>query len=129
MSNDYRDSHKGTGKGASYNKSFREFPFRSVLWEMEQQFLLRIVENFTENTDVNHLDFACGTGRIVGFLADHVKSSVGIDLSDSMLAIAQKELPNTELIKADITTSDVLNDRTFNLITAFRFFSNAQPDA
>jgi ubiquinone/menaquinone biosynthesis C-methylase UbiE len=117
-----------SGKGESYDKTFRDFPFRAVLWKLEQRFLLRIIKRFYAGRDITHLDFACGTGRIAAFLADHVSTSVGVDLSDSMLDVARKQAPSTELFNADITRDDTLEDRKFNLITAFRFFPNAQPE-
>jgi SAM-dependent methyltransferase len=128
MERDYRDSHTKPGKGESYDKTFRDLPFRAVLWEMERRFLLRIVKRFYADRDITHLDFACGTGRVAAFLADRVSVSVGVDLSDSMLETARQQAPSTELINADITRDDALEDRKFNLITAFRFFSNAQPE-
>jgi hypothetical protein len=45
-----------------------------------------------------------------------------------MLAIARKKLKRTEIIEADITAENVLKPRKFNLITAFRFFLNAEPE-
>jgi len=128
MERDYRASHTKPGYGESYDKTFRDLPFRAVLWRMEQRFLLRILKCFYAGRDVAHLDFACGTGRIAAFLADRVSLSVGVDLSDSMLEIASHEAPATELINADITRDDALGERKFNLITAFRFFPNAQPE-
>jgi predicted TPR repeat methyltransferase len=128
MNDDYRDSHTKQGKGASYDKTFSELPYRAVLWQMEQRFLLQILKLFNEKNKINHLDFACGTGRILNFLAKHVSTSTGVDLSDSMLEIAHQQAPSTELLNADITRDDTLNNRTFNLITAFRFFPNAQPE-
>ena len=44
-----------------------------------------------------------------------------------MLEVARKRLNKTEIIEADITKDDILGNRKFNLITAFRFFPNAQP--
>ena len=45
-----------------------------------------------------------------------------------MLAIARKKLKRTEVIETDITAENVLKPRKFNLITAFRFFLNAEPE-
>jgi hypothetical protein len=43
-----------------------------------------------------------------------------------MLEIARIHCPGSEIIQADMTRTDVLVGRTFNLITAFRFFANAE---
>ena len=126
MAKDYRDSHLAPDKGASYHSAFTDNPHRSLVWELEKKALDNIVKRFHADRPVEHLDFACGTGRILQHLAGRAKVSVGVDLSPSMLDVARTTVPSAELIEADITRSDVLGDRKFNLITAFRFFPNAQ---
>jgi len=44
-----------------------------------------------------------------------------------MMEVARNVAPSAELIEADLTQQDVLADREFDLITAFRFFPNAEP--
>ena len=75
-----------------------------------------------------YLDFACGTGRILALLSPYCESSVGVDVSASMLDIARRARTRAELIEVDITKDDKLGDRRFDLITAFRFFPNAEPE-
>jgi predicted TPR repeat methyltransferase len=81
-----------------------------------------------DGCDIRHLDFACGTGRILGHLENRTSTSVGVDLSPSMLDVGRQYLKHSQLIEADLTRGDVLGHRTFNLITAFRFFPNAQAE-
>ena len=64
----------------------------------------------------------------MSYLEDRTKSAVGVDLSPSMLEVARKNKRSAEIIEADLTRSDVLGDRKFNLITAFRFFPNAEAE-
>ena len=45
-----------------------------------------------------------------------------------MLGEARKNLTITELLLGDITRQSMLGGRRFNLITAFRFFANAESD-
>jgi predicted TPR repeat methyltransferase len=45
-----------------------------------------------------------------------------------MMEVARKLAPGAELIEADLTQQDVLGGRRFDLITAFRFFPNAEPE-
>jgi predicted TPR repeat methyltransferase len=59
-------------------------------------------------------------------MINYVEKGYGVDLSESMLNECRKKLPKAELIQADITRDDVLGDIKFDLITAFRFFPNAQ---
>jgi hypothetical protein len=44
-----------------------------------------------------------------------------------MLEVAKSHLQKTELLQADLTRESVLSERRFELITAFRFFPNAEP--
>ncbi len=124
----YRDSHKYEAKGAEYEAYYQNKAWQRFLWSREKEIILRILEKYFAGRDVHLLDFACGTGRITEFLENRVKTSTGIDVSDSMLAIAKEKLERTELIETDITAENVLKPRKFNLITAFRFFLNAEPE-
>lgn len=123
----YTESHKYAGKGAEYEQ-FHQTPWQKFLWSREQEILLKILEKYFADRDVHLLDFACGTGRIAALLENRVKTSTGVDVSDSMLAIAREKLKCTQIIEADITVQNVLKPRKFNLITAFRFFLNAEPE-
>ena len=127
MADSYTDSHKENGKGDSYDEHYATHRWRRFLWSREQLALTNLVGDFFEGRDIHLLDFACGTGRIVGFLEDRVTTAVAVDVSESMLERAKQKLRRTELIQADITKNNVLKGRKFNLITAFRFFLNAEP--
>jgi len=81
-----------------------------------------ILSTFYKDIKIYHLDFACGTGRILHYLAGRVSCSVGVDLSPSMIEVASRNNKTSEIIQTDITRNDVLGERKFNLITAFRFF-------
>jgi len=124
----YRESHKYEGKGAEYEAYYQNKAWQRFLWSREQEIILRILEKYFTGKDIHLLDFACGTGRITELLENRVKTSTGIDVSGSMLAIAREKLKRTEIIETDITAENVLKPRKFNLITAFRFFLNAEPE-
>jgi len=124
---DYRESHLSPEKGEAYHRQFEVNPHRSMVWELEKRILDRILLEFLDNCEIRHFDFACGTGRILAHYEKRVHESVGIDLSSSMLETARRNVEHSKLIKADITREDVLDSQKFNLITAFRFFPNAQP--
>jgi predicted TPR repeat methyltransferase len=83
---------------------------------------------FQPSTKIRYLDFACGTGRIIGYLEDLVGPSIGVDISDSMLQVGCQNVKRSLLLQADLTQENILAGKTFDLITAFRFFLNAQPD-
>jgi len=124
----YKESHKYQGKGAEYEAYYQNKAWQRFLWSREQEIILRILEKYFTGRDIHLLDFACGTGRITEFLENRVKTSTGIDVSGSMLAIAREKLKRAEIIETDITVENVLKPRKFNLITAFRFFLNAEPE-
>ena len=120
----YRTSH--VGQGQDYHARFSENPRRSLIWSIEQQLLSQICDRHLGGRDIDYLDFACGTGRILSFLESRMRSATGVDVSDSMLALAGENVQHAELVKSDITTDNVLRGRKFDLITAFRFFPNAE---
>lgn len=124
----YRESHKYEGKGAEYEAYYQNKTWQRFLWSREQEIILRILEKYFAGRDVHLLDFACGTGRITEFLENRVKTSTGVDVSGSMLAVAKEKLKRTEIIETDITAENFLKPRKFNLITTFRFFLNAEPE-
>ncbi len=123
---DYRDSHMG--RGQDYHAIFTESPHTAKLWQMERSALDQAVQRFFPVEPPTHLDFACGTGRILHHLQPLVASSVGVDISASMLEVARKNSPSAQFIVGDLTQDDLLQGQSFDLITAFRFFPNAQPD-
>ena len=128
MTTDYRTSHLRSGKGQAYHATFSDEPYRNMVWQFEKDILDRILTTFFGRTEIDHLDFACGTGRILSYLEDCTEIAVGVDLSPSMLAVARKNNESSEIIEADLTRDDVLRQRKFNLITAFRFFPNAEAE-
>jgi ubiquinone/menaquinone biosynthesis C-methylase UbiE len=124
----YIDSHKAPGKGESYDEYYASDPERRYLWEQERRVLNCILREFYGDKAVHLLDFACGTGRIASFLESQVASSCAVDVSDSMLEVARKKLVRARLLNANLLIENPFPKASFNLITAFRFFLNAEPD-
>ena len=124
----YTDRHKG--RGPDYHETFspQVNPYRAMVWRLEQRALDAVRREYLTSGSVAHLDFACGTGRILEHFREHVASATGIDVSSSMMEVARRVAPHAELIEADLTQHDVLGDRSFDLVTAFRFFPNAESD-
>jgi len=122
----YRSSH--LSKGSEYHEEFEIIPYRKLIWEIEKQALFKIYEQQFRDTEVRHLDFACGTGRVIELFEGIASFSTGIDVSKSMLAVAEARLHSVEFIEADLTVGGVLANRKFDFITAFRFFAIAEPE-
>lgn len=123
---DYRASHIEPGKGVAYHDLFNSNPFVSAVWELEMEILHSIFRKHFEHGPASHLDFACGTGRVLRCLEDLSSNSVGMDISAEMLAVARENSPDLEIVEADLTKSDIMKGRKFDIITAFRFFPNAE---
>jgi SAM-dependent methyltransferase len=121
----YRTSH--LGKGDDYHRTFSEQPYRALIWALERWALDRAVAAHAGAAPPRHLDFACGTGRILGHLAPRAAHSAGVDVSPTMLEEARRNAPQAELFEGDVTRDDTIAPGPFELITAFRFFPNAEP--
>jgi ubiquinone/menaquinone biosynthesis C-methylase UbiE len=124
----YTESHKGRGR--DYQQTFAQEvnPYRAMYWRLEQRALEGILSRYFPTGNITYLDFACGTGRILSQLYPHVVSATGVDVSASMMEVAREVAPGAELLECNLTQQDVLGTRQFNLITAFRFFPNAEPE-
>lgn len=65
------------------------------------------------------LDVGCGGGvPVAKFLVDQGFAVTGIDISDSMLRLAQERIPQGSYIKLDMTDMGVLGDASFDGIVA-----------
>jgi SAM-dependent methyltransferase len=62
------------------------------------------------------LDAGCGTGRVAAELARRGVEVVGVDLDDSMLAVARRQPSGVEWVQADLSELDL--DRTFDVVLA-----------
>lgn len=124
----YVFSHMDPAKGADYDRLYRTDPWHMYAWQREQATLLRILADNYPGQHIKLLDFACGTARITSFLEDKVEEAVGVDVSGSMLAVAKEKVKRTKLLQANLLEDNVLDGQKFNLITAFRFFPNAEPE-
>jgi trans-aconitate methyltransferase len=121
---DYTLSH--VSKGEDYQARFETLPGRALMWELEKHLFARIARCYGGATRC--LDFACGTGRLVGHLS-HVlpgAEACGLDVSESMLATARRTIQGATFVCADFREGDWSRFGKFDVITAFRFFPNAQ---
>lgn len=121
-SDNYRASHCARGYGAHYNKT-HDSGYYGALWDKIERPLILGVLGPMGGADRKCLDFACGTGRITNVAAGLFGEVVGVDVSKSMLACAR--VPhNVRLLHIDMTMESL--DETFDIVTAFRFFLNAE---
>jgi len=123
----YKFSHSAPAKGGEYEHYYETNEWQRYVWRREQSVLKEVLTTHCASQRVDLLDFACGTGRVSCFLENDVATATGVDVSESMLSVAKGKSRRTRWILGDITEADVLGGRRFNLITAFRFFANAEP--
>ena len=127
---DYRDYYQSKESANEYDEvSYKEGSYGSVLWEIEREILIQHLESLRKtNNTIRYLDFACGTGRVVSALEDHVDESFGIDISPSMLDRAAQKTKRTTLTQGDITQDEKIINGKYDYITTFRFVLNANPE-
>lgn len=122
---DYRRSH--LAKGADYDQALETAAFDAYMARIEREMLMRIVPQLFPGRIPRYLDFACGTGRIAQTLAPMADFSIGVDISASMVAQARQKCPEMEFVVCD-PTAERLAVEPVHLLTAFRFFGNAQQE-
>lgn len=123
----YRRSH--LGRGDEYDATLASSPFDDYLSRAEAHYLGRLLGTVLPARMGRYLDFACGTGRITRQLESRADESFGVDISPSMLRTARARCRFTEFVHADLTdlTRDTHELSGFDVVTAFRFFGNAEP--
>lgn len=122
---DYRLSH--LERGDNYDAVLAHSPFDAYMAQWEHRHLPEIVRQLFPAGIPRYLDFACGTGRMTATIAPSSKQSVAVDISASMIEVARQKLPSTSFHLCDLTQND-LDLGTFDLISSFRFFGNAQDE-
>lgn len=122
---DYRLSH--LQRGETYDAYVNDTPFDAYMAEWERRHVSAIVARLFPDRVPRYLDFACGTARVTATVAAHSRETVGVDISAGMLEVARRRLPEATFHECDITRQP-LELGQFDLISAFRFFGNAQDD-
>ena len=127
--NTYRKHFLDPDAGLRYDhEEYSPNSYSSLMWELEREFLTQEIESLRRPGGKLHaLDFAAGTGRITEFLENHVDRVVGLEISEAMAARARLRAKNAVVLCGDITSSPNIITEKFDIITAFRFFLNAEP--
>lgn len=125
QSTDYRESHKQ--RGGIYDETISSSPFDAHMDRWEERHLAQLLPRLFPAPIPRYLDFACGTGRITQRVAPHAVESYGVDVSETMLSAARRKCAGTRFVCADLTR-EAADLGLFDLVTAFRFFGNAQDE-
>jgi SAM-dependent methyltransferase len=120
----YRESH--LGRGHEYDAKLAASPLDDYLSRAEALYLGRLLGNVLPARIGRYLDFACGTGRITSQIESRADESFGVDVSASMLQAARARCRFTQFVQTDLTR-DAHELDGFDVVTAFRFFGNAEP--
>jgi SAM-dependent methyltransferase len=124
----YSETFQAPQKVAEYDDIiFAPDSFDSYVWSIQRQRLKTILEQAAASTTqrLRSLDFACGTGRILEVLEQY-SAPVGIDVSAEMLRRALTRAAFSELRCGELTR--VVPENDWDVITAFRFFLNTEPE-
>jgi ubiquinone/menaquinone biosynthesis C-methylase UbiE len=120
---DYRASH--IDKGADYDASLTADPFHRYMTQQEAAIIDRLTNRVFPGGVPRYLDFACGTGRITAQVEKAATESYAIDVSDKMVTEARRKCVRTRFRIIDITRHP-FDLEQIDLVTAFRFFANAE---
>ena len=122
----YHESH--TQKGADYDRDILEAGnFDTYMAQRETKVLRSVVPKLFPDGVPRYLDFACGTGRVTSVVEQLAQDSNGLDIPDSMLVEARQKCSKTTFISGDIIRES-LDIAPVDLVTAFRFFGNAEDE-
>jgi SAM-dependent methyltransferase len=126
---DYRDALLTSEQARHYDAVlYRPGSYDDWLGRLEHSYLCAVLDQNFRARRPRYLDFACGSGRILAALERRCHEPTGIDISPAMLDIARAKLHSSRLVLGDITCDPSLLSGPYDLITAFRFFLNAQDD-
>jgi SAM-dependent methyltransferase len=104
--------------------------YSSRIWELQRPVLVEILGQ--HQAAVRHslslLDFACGSGRVLASLEPQVLAAEGIDISPEMVAAAAAKCKKARLQAGDILKQPALLKKDYDVITAFRFLLNVEPE-
>jgi len=123
---EYSNSHLHAG--TVYQARFHERPGRAAMWALEQPLIREI---FARLAPHRMLDFATGTGRIAVELEATLPNCElhAIDISSDMLEQARAKCKMASFHQIDGRQAlDQFGRSSFDAVSAFRFFPNADPD-
>jgi SAM-dependent methyltransferase len=129
-SSPYAQRHIGDWVPQHYDQvMYAAESYDSLIWSLERPFIRAVAAStVAPSGGLRLLDFACGTGRIIGALEDLAGASLGVDISPDMLSAARVKVQRSELRVGDILTDPAVAPGPYDLITAIRFFVNTEDE-
>jgi hypothetical protein len=125
----YREQFATKTAAQSYeDREYASDSYGQILWQIEQQQLRTLITDLrSTHATIDALDFATGSGRILSFIESLANTSVGIEISEPMAALARSRVAASTILCKDITAADASIEGRYDLITAYRFLLNAEP--
>ncbi|MDQ3422085.1 MAG: class I SAM-dependent methyltransferase [Actinomycetota bacterium] len=124
----YSDHFSSEESAVSYDAvQYAAGSYSSLLWAIEKEQLDQVWATHSIPPDAAVLDFACGTGRVLEYLSKKTTDITGIEVSRQMAERARSRVPSAQVLCGDITQEDIVPQDSYDVITAFRFFLNAEP--
>ncbi|MFO0791671.1 MAG: class I SAM-dependent methyltransferase [Pirellulales bacterium] len=130
---DYRDYHTSDVAVGAYHDTYATGYYAAQWKQLEQPLLRMLFDEERAKGAKSMLDIACGQGRITLVGAEYFSKVRGVDYSPQMLERAKQARAEKTTITSDLQF-DVGDVRTFSagelfdVVTAFRFFLNAEDD-
>ena len=122
----YRESHLDPARVTSYERGLGDIrAAKGLEWMLERRLIDELLRDYPKPRRA--IDFACGTGRLLGFLAERTPEVIGVDVSAAMIEVAGARCPSARLVLGDVTVNPGLFTETADIVTAFRFLLNAEP--
>jgi SAM-dependent methyltransferase len=122
---DYRNEFK---TNVTKYEKLTNSKYIKLIYSIEKEILDSLFEEINAKNKFV-MDFACGSGRWTEYLENVFEETVGVDVSEEMLYVAKTKCSCTKFIHSDITSDNVNNQlkhEMFDVITAFRFYKNAE---
>lgn len=97
---------------------YSNFANNSFSWHYLEKPLMDIVLSLIPTKNPKILDAGCGVGRTLKYLLNKKipkENIIGVDISDEMLSISKRNVPQVKTIKSDLTKLKIKNK--FDLIT------------
>lgn len=123
----YSDHFTDNKKAQLYDtREYAAGTYSSLLWDIEKGQVDAALARYARQP-FDYLDFACGTGRVLAHVAPQARESYGIDISPAMVERAREFVPAARIEVRNII-DDAAIERTYDVITAFRFLLNAETE-
>ena len=103
--------------------------YSTSIWALQRPVLEKILNDFRQQRSgpLHLLDFACGTGRVLSCLESLADTADGVDISQNMVALARGKCARARLQVGDILTQPELLQKSYDVISCFRFILNVEP--